>query len=177
MTAKSRFAAKKPPARSQKNTADRAGARRKTRSKPGAPPKADRVRGILEMMAAGLWKSGVSHLELAELWGLAPNTVESDAAEASRILKRKVVDEPEQEDRRARAISTLESQIAVCVKGGNQRDLVKLLSLLADIVGLKSAQKVEVGGNLGELLQLALTDGGGAPAHPEVAAEPKPIRR
>jgi hypothetical protein len=176
MTAKARTAAKKQGASGQQKTAGRARARSKSRAKSELTKQA-RVRTIIEMMAGGLWVSGSSSYELADRWKLAAKTVETDAAEASRTLRAKVMEEPELADRAARLVSMLETRMASCVVAGNDRDLSKLAALYADVTGLKAPQKLEVGGNLGELLQLALSDGSGTPPHPEVGTEPEPIRR
>lgn len=54
----------------------------------GAPGPEDRVRHIQSLMARLEWVSGRTARELAAQWGLAVGTVENDAADASRRMRR-----------------------------------------------------------------------------------------
>lgn len=53
---------------------------------------AERVERIVGMMSRNEWRRGDSAPVLAEEWGLAVNTVEQLASEASRIVAREVTD-------------------------------------------------------------------------------------
>lgn len=53
-----------------------------------APSVEQRVQIIVRMMASGEWETGKSASELAAAWGLAQNTVEQSASEASRAIHR-----------------------------------------------------------------------------------------
>ncbi len=57
---------------------------------PGAPAKEDRVRHIIGLMSRLQWEDGVTGPLLAAEWELHPGTLEHDAAEASRYIKRLV---------------------------------------------------------------------------------------
>jgi hypothetical protein len=58
-------------------------------------PREKRVDEVVELMAAGQWRSGHSHRALAARWGVVPGTVEHIAAEANRLLRHAFRAEPE----------------------------------------------------------------------------------
>lgn len=57
---------------------------------PGCPSKEARVKICIDLMVENRWETGVTGGELAAEWGLHPGTVEHDAAEASRYVRRLV---------------------------------------------------------------------------------------
>jgi hypothetical protein len=65
-------------------------------------PREQRVAQVLQMMQAGEWNAGSSHLALAQKWGVHPGTVEHVAAEANRLLRHAFRSDP---DARAEALA------------------------------------------------------------------------
>lgn len=63
-----------------------------TRARVATATVAERVERIAEMMRQDEWVRGQSAAPLADEWGVAVNTVEQLASEASRIIAREVTD-------------------------------------------------------------------------------------
>ncbi len=59
---------------------------------PERPRPADRVSYVRALMLAGQWVVGETAAQLAAQWGLAQNTVEHDAVEASRSIQLALAD-------------------------------------------------------------------------------------
>lgn len=72
----------------------------------------DRVLEVMRIMTAGQWRTGVSHVELAQKHGVSPSTVKNWAAEASRLIKLSMGDG---EEVRARIASMLENFASVAM--------------------------------------------------------------
>lgn len=128
------------------------------------PSKADRVRIIAEMMANGEWVTGVTFLELAQRWGIHPDTVKKDSAEASRSFQ---VSDEERADRKARWLAQLESATSNARRLKRCEAEARFLELQGKAEGFFEPQKVELSGSLGDLLSLA-TGAGGEDADPAV---------
>jgi hypothetical protein len=72
----------------------------------GLTPTERRVEQILDLMLAGRWLSGQTDKLLARDWQVSPSYVRSLAAEASRLLKRYVREDPEfREEQRAKLVT------------------------------------------------------------------------
>lgn len=130
--------------------------------KPRAVKKLDkqeRIDRIIRLMVTGAWVTGKTAPELAAKWKLAPNTVEHDAAEASRRI-RDLMDPQEREELKARFVAKLEGVLDAALKAKRFEAAKGILELEGKALGHFEAEKVEVSGNLGELLQLGLAPGG-----------------
>lgn len=117
------------------------------------PEKAERVGFIAEMMADGKWVTGVTFRQLAGLWSLHPDTVKKDAAEASRSFE---VDDEEKASRKARWLAKLENAQANARKLKRCEAEAKFLELEGKASGFFEAEKIEISGNLGDLLTLGI---------------------
>jgi hypothetical protein len=121
-----------------------------------APPKAERVRTIIEMMAGGEWVTGLTFLQLAEQWSLHPDTVKKDAAEASRSFE---VSDEERASRKARWLAKVESATENARRLKRCEAEARFLELQGKAEGFFEPQKVELSGSLGDLLSLATGSG------------------
>lgn len=110
-------------------------------------------------MVSGLWVTGKTAPELAKEWGFAPNTVEHDAAEASRRI-RDLIDPQERAEMKARYLAKLEGVLSASISAGRFEAAKGILELEGKALGHFEPEKVEVSGNLSELLQLGLASGG-----------------
>lgn len=107
------------------------------------PPKAERIRTIVGLMAAGRWVTGVTGSNLAGIWNLHPGTVEKDAAEASRIVRAAVASD---EDLRARAVLTFESIQDLALDKGDLRTALEAAKSLVGVADLTIPRKLELSG-------------------------------
>lgn len=107
------------------------------------PSVRERVAHIAGMMERFEWVTGKSAPELAEKWGLAVNTVEQSAAEASRL----VVGDKESA---VRDITIGARKLFLeAVANGDQKGATAIANLWADIAGAKAPTKQELSGSLG----------------------------
>lgn len=67
----------------------------------------------MNLMADGLWVTGVSHAAIAEKHGVSPATVKDWATSASRVLRLSLAGD--QEDLRARLVTTLERVVSAAM--------------------------------------------------------------
>lgn len=121
--------------------------------------KEERVEHVIGLMVSGLWVTGKTAPELAKEWGFAPNTVEHDAAEASRRI-RDLIDPQERAEMKARYLAKLEGVLSASISAGRFEAAKGILELEGKALGHFEPEKVEVSGNLSELLQLGLAPGG-----------------
>lgn len=121
--------------------------------------KEERVEHVIGLMVSGRWVTGKTAPELARKWGLKPNTVEHDAAEASRRI-RDLVDPQERAELKARFLAKLEGVLDAAIKARRFEAAKGILELEGKALGHFEPEKVEVSGNLSELLQLGLAPGG-----------------
>lgn len=84
-------------------------------------------------MAAGQWITGVTAPLLAAEWGLHPDTVERDSAEASRRNREDLMD---REELRALLVTELQTLRSMSIKGKRYRDAIEAIKALANIMGL-----------------------------------------
>jgi hypothetical protein len=83
-----------------------------------------RIEEIVAKMQAGAWLTGVSDRALSREWNVAPDTVRKQAAEASRIVRRRLREDPEaQKDARAQIIQTFEVIRAKAMAKGDPASL------------------------------------------------------
>jgi hypothetical protein len=125
------------------------------------PTKVERIRHIVGLMSTGQWVTGVTGPELQELWGLSHATIDSDSGEASRIVREAVASS---DDIRARVIATLEAITSKAMQKNQLRTAVESVKALAGVSGAEAPKKVNVGGNLGEILALGLAPSGEEPS-------------
>lgn len=156
------MAAKKKTAKKRGKTAARRmdrGSRARAEAKAA---KADRVARCLDLMASGLWRTGITGTEVAKEFGVSPRTLEADAAEASRMLRSRFSDE-ELEIKKAQLLATLETATAIAAGQRSARDLRECATAELEALGLMPSKKLEhdVGGSLAEILALAGAEGGG----------------
>ena len=110
-------------------------------------------------MARGAWVTGVTAHEVAAHFGVAVNTAEHDAAEASRIIRDAVGSDDEL---RAQLIATLQHLISMTSNVRQARTAVEAIRVLAGISGAEKPRKVEVAGDVAGLLALAFEAEGGS---------------
>lgn len=96
------------------------------------PPKKERLELIASMMAANTWKRGKSGYELAERYGCNPNTIERDAAEASRLVRGALSDE----ELRQQLEDMLHRTAALAEEDGEYHAVVSAAKLLFESRGL-----------------------------------------
>lgn len=111
-------------------------------------------------MAANNWVTGITFRELAEEWGIHPDTVKKDAAEASRSFE---VSDEERATRKAQWLARLESATENARKLKRCEAEARFLELQGKAEGFFEPQKVELSGSLGDLLSLATGSGGEDP--------------
>jgi hypothetical protein len=133
------------------------------RARVTSEEKTDRIRHISKLMASGRWVTGVTGADLADEWGVALATVEGYSAEASRLVREAVASS---DDLRAQILATLQSITSEAMHRGQLRTAVESVKALAGIAGAEAPKKVDVGGNLAELLALGLAPGGDESGNP-----------
>lgn len=114
-------------------------------------------------MAEGDWVTGVTYRGLADDWGLHPDTVMKDAAEASRAF---AVPEEERAARRERWLAQIEDAKKNARRLNKPEAEARLLELQGKAEGFFEPEKLELIGSLGELLSLATGAGGEDPEPP-----------
>ncbi len=115
-------------------------------------------------MACGDWVTGITFRELAAEWGLNPDTVKKDAAEASRSF---AVPEEERAARRSRWLVQIEDAKKNARRLNKPEAEARLLELQGKAEGFFEPEKFELSGSLGDLLALA-TGAGGEDPEPKV---------
>jgi hypothetical protein len=106
-----------------------------------------RIDHIVGMMCGGAWVTGVSHRELGEHWNVSMKVVEGYAAEANRVIRRFIRENPEERaDMLARLKVTFERLGQKAESRGSDkgyRDAIEAYKMLATLYGVM-VQKVEV---------------------------------
>lgn len=123
--------------------------------------KDQRIQHIITMMVTGVWVTGQSAPALAHEWGLSPKTIEGDSAEASRRIKHAFT-EQDREELRARFVGKLEGVLKAALQAGRFEAAKGILELEGKALGHFEPEKLEVSGNLSDLLQIGLTPSGDA---------------
>lgn len=155
---RSRVRARKPPAAGKGRV--RAVRRAMKDNKP------ERVKHIMRLMAEKRWVPGITGPELAEHWGCSDTAIANDSAEASRRLREGVMLDPELRDLVVVQLSDVERNaediLRSCIKSKQFRTgvealntQIKAIQALAGIRGIEGPRKIEIEGNLGELLAAA----------------------
>jgi hypothetical protein len=107
-----------------------------------------RVEEIVFRMQSGAWLTGVSERALAKEWRVSPITVRHVAAEASRVIRRLLRDDPEaQLEARAQIVQTFEVIRAKAMAKGDPASLRVALDAtraLGFYQGVEPAKKLEV---------------------------------
>lgn len=146
-------------ARKSKETAPESSGQRARATLDRAPEKSERIDAIVDLMVTGHWVTGKTGPQLAKEWGLALDTVERDSAEASRRVK-SLINPQEREELKARFLAKLEGVLSASLSAGRFEAAKGILELEGKALGHFEPEKVEVSGNLSELLQLGLAPGG-----------------
>lgn len=94
----------------------------------------ERVSHLMTLMVTGNYITHVSAARLAVEWGIAPNTVEHYACEASRRLRALVGNS---EDLRARIKANMEVVTALALKSKKYRDAIEAQRVLLGVVSLE----------------------------------------
>lgn len=106
-----------------------------------------RIDHVVGLMCSGQWVSGTSHRQMAELWNVGVGTIETYAAEASRVIRRLVRESPEERaEMRARLIQTFERLGFKAEQRGSERgfrDAIEAYKMLAMLHGAVQ-QRVEI---------------------------------
>lgn len=105
-----------------------------------APPVAERLEHIAEVMRAGKWARGVSAPPLAEQWGLALGTVENIAAEAWRRVCAEANDAPTM---RPTIAGTLAVSMAQAAEEREYRAVAALGDTLSRVIGARAPERHE----------------------------------
>ena len=99
-----------------------------------------RISYIVNSMVNGGWITGVSHQQLADVWGLSLRRVDALAAEASRVIRRYYrEDEETRKDMLARHCQTMERLAKKAEDIGSQRgfrDAIEATKTLAQLQGV-----------------------------------------
>jgi hypothetical protein len=127
-----------------------------------------RVRECMRLMASGKWVPGITVIELSKKWTVSERAIEGDAAEASRRIRDGILLD---EDLRANVIATLQDISASSETIANRlrlkqprtaiealRTKLEAVKAMAGVAGVEAPKKVQVGGNLGDLIGLAFSD-------------------
>jgi len=125
--------------------------------------KCERIAHIETLMATNKWRSGVTAYELSDRWGVGIKAIEAYAAEASRRIKNEFNPEERRQLKALWLRNVYEAQ-RECRESGDMSALGKMLDLEARALGHFEAEKVQVSGNLGDLLQLGLAEGSEEPS-------------
>jgi hypothetical protein len=128
--------------------------KRPSRRHPIAPSKPERIRVIELLMAGQRWQDGETTRELAARWGLHPNTVGLDAAEASRNIHRAV---QQDETLRSVVVTQLKSLGVEARIDGDRKHALEALRILVGVTDPKDTVRVQVQveRGLSELLDVA----------------------
>lgn len=87
-------------------------------------PKEKRVEEIISKMMQGAWLMGVSDRALAKEWNVAPSTVRNYSAEASRVVRMRLRDDPKaQAEARAQLLQLFEVIRAKAMAKGDPASL------------------------------------------------------
>jgi hypothetical protein len=135
--------------------------------KINVPVKSERVKEFMRLMAKGQWVRRITAQEFADKWEMRIETVERDAAEASRRLTGEVEGNEELREligiTLQTAISDLQ-KLATVHSVRNPRVAVQAIAekiraaqVMIGLRGIQSPTKIEVSNNLGELLAAAAT--------------------
>ncbi len=100
--------------------------------------KALRVMYVMRLMASGWWVKGVTGPELAEAWGLSEQSIEFDAAEASRRVK--ALTDPQWV--RERLAETLNHAAEVARR--DPREAAAVANAYAGLVGAAAPQRHDI---------------------------------
>jgi hypothetical protein len=125
------------------------------REVPGAPEKPERIRVIIDLMTSGRWVTRRTIEQLAQKWGLSTNTLDRDAAEASRMIRGSVVGDDEL---RAQLMATLQSLTQKAIAVNQLRTAVEAVRVLAGVSGAEKPRKLEHSGDLASFLSLAFEE-------------------
>lgn len=117
--------------------------------KASLTPREQRIDEVLRMMSQGQWMTGVSHRQLAEKWGMHPDTVAAIAAEANRLLRRTFREDKDgRAEARAAILQTFEVVRVRGMLGGSAPHLRVALDAtecLGRYLGLEPPKRLEVG--------------------------------
>lgn len=107
-----------------------------------------RVEEVLDLMCRGQWLAGVSDKMLGQRWKVTPDAVRKVSAEASRVLRRRVRDDPEaQKEARAQMLQMFEVIRAKGMANGDAPSLRVALDALRAYgfyLGIEPAKKLEL---------------------------------
>lgn len=114
----------------------------------GLSPMERRVEDVAALMLKGAWISGVSDRKLAEQWNVEPNTVRRVAAEASRLIRSRLRDDPRaKEEARAQIIQLFDVIRARCMAKGDavsMRVALDALRAYGFYLGIEPAKRLDV---------------------------------
>ena len=106
-------------------------------------------------MASGLYRPGMTAAALATKWGLARQTVENLACEASRNIRREI---GRSEDIRTRMISTLHTIVAESVRTKKYRDAIEAIRVMTGVVDSDEKSMASAGHQTPTRLVIELRD-------------------
>lgn len=101
---------------------------------------AERVERIVGLMRRNEWVRGETAPELAEEWGLATNTVEQLASEASRVVAREVTDPSTVTETVALVLSR---DVERASKVGEFGNVAKLADVWTRVIGARAPERHE----------------------------------
>lgn len=107
-----------------------------------------RVAEVVSMMSRGAWLSGVSDELLAKKWNCDPSNVRKVSAEANRVIRARLRDDPQaQADARAVLLQNIDTIRAKAMGNGDPQSLRVALDALRAYgfyLGIEPAKKLDV---------------------------------
>jgi hypothetical protein len=117
-------------------------------SQAGLTTREKRVAEVVMMMSRGAWISGVSDEVLAKKWNCDPSNVRKISAEANRVIRLRLRDDPEaQKEARALLLQNIEIIRAKAMGNGDPQSLRVALDALRAFgfyIGIEPAKKLDV---------------------------------
>lgn len=114
----------------------------------GLTVREQRVAEVVRMMSRGAWLSGVTDELLAQKWNCDPSNVRKISAEANRVIRLRLRDDPEaQKEARALLLQNIETIRAKAMGNGDPQSLRVALDALRAYgfyLGIEPAKKLDV---------------------------------
>lgn len=111
---------------------------------PQTPDKEARIEAIVGLMSAGQWVTGLTFKQLAKQWGLTPEIVKADSAEASRVIHRQIQADPELKSRLMLTLEGLISRLSTATDPKSSRVAIEAIRTLGNMCGANAPAKTEV---------------------------------
>jgi|SRR6188768_3922229 len=114
----------------------------------GLTPRERRVAEVIAMMSRGAWLSGVTDELLAKKWNCDPSNVRKIAAEANRVIRLRLRDDPKAlQEARALLLQNIDTIRAKAMGNGDAQSLrvgLDALRAYGFYLGIEPAKKLDV---------------------------------